>query len=821
MIIVVGISYLAFSKLSLLSVPKLEKLITNKIGYNITIAKIKSKWSGANLVMRIESITLQDKVTALPVLQAEYIESKLNVWEIISNIAIKNSLYFNIENLQYYNTKIFPEPIQAAAAHGRIAWQMQGDKISFDLKNFETVLPEVKIKANVSASYQDGNFSEVIFNVTTDALSVFAANKYIPIGILPQDLVEWLHSAIRGGIILSNSIAFNADKFDWIMNFKEVNLAYAPDWPALLDLAGTLHLTEQQITITGNSGKILNIPIETITASVDGLNRTESFPLIINGKVNATLQQGLQFLLASPLQHIGKILDNYKPAGKVKLDLDLSIPLIDTAKTAINSGGKLTVSDGVVVEPQFGTKINNIAGVINFTENKIMAEQLHTKFLDQNAVASINYDDKKSQLLEIALKTKLTAEALVDLCPILSGANMTGSTKFEVKMGVPMVARVLKKIVINSDLVGLGVDLPSPLGKDKKATKPIYLQLEGNDVLNINMSYGDKVNGKIAIKNKELKYGEIKLAGDEIVGLITKASDAAPLTAKFKKMVIKSSSAIEKKPQILTPSNLPLVLVTCDNLILAANSVGAVNFELQPKSYGYKIAKLNIANDDFKLQATGKWNMLGHATTTLSGNIISEDFGKVFSAWNIGSSIKKGTGELLFTIAWNGAPRDFKLLDLVGEVNLNINAGQIQGVNPGFGRVIGLLSLDNIQRRLKLDFSDLLAEGFSFDKLQAQFNINQGDLHTKAVFIDGPAAYIALVGEANIKTKQIDFKMGVVPKVGASLPLAAMITAGNPAIGAAFWILNKATGAKASDVPRYRYKVTGTWEKPEINEMAM
>ena len=46
-------------------------------------------------------------------------------------------------------------------------------------------------------------------------------------------------------------------------------------------------------------------------------------------------------------------------------------------------------------------------------------------------------------------------------------------------------------------------------------------------------------------------------------------------------------------------------------------------------------------------------------------------------------------------------------------VQLALASGQFHKVNPGAGRLLGVLSLQSLPRRLTLDFRDVFAEGFT------------------------------------------------------------------------------------------------------------
>lgn len=194
-------------------------------------------------------------------------------------------------------------------------------------------------------------------------------------------------------------------------------------------------------------------------------------------------------------------------------------------------------------------------------------------------------------------------------------------------------------------------------------------------------------------------------------------------------------------------------------------------------------------NDSILLQAQGQWQM-DNKNYMQFCNAYAKNLGKGLADWGYGNSIAKGQGEVNFSLAWDGDPTQFELTKLGGAGHIDMRNGVLTDVNPGLGRVVGLLNIDSIKRRLQLDFSDVLNKGFTFDKLTADLKLQPGNLNTENVSINSPSARIELAGNANLKTHGVDFVMHVRPKTGASLPVAAAIAAGNPAIGAALWLFD-------------------------------
>ena len=180
-------------------------------------------------------------------------------------------------------------------------------------------------------------------------------------------------------------------------------------------------------------------------------------------------------------------------------------------------------------------------------------------------------------------------------------------------------------------------------------------------------------------------------------------------------------------------------------------------------------------------------------------------------------------GELSGTLhaSWEGAPWEITPARVNGKLYLLIKNGQLLDVEPGAGRVFGLLSLHTLQRRLSLDFSDLFKKGFAFDKIEGNFVLDNGDAYTNDLVINGPAARIEISGRIGLANNDYDELVTVIPSMTSSLPLAGAI-AGGPAVGAALLVAERLLGDKLEQVSRFthtHYAVTGPWSDPVFTKI--
>jgi uncharacterized protein YhdP len=177
-----------------------------------------------------------------------------------------------------------------------------------------------------------------------------------------------------------------------------------------------------------------------------------------------------------------------------------------------------------------------------------------------------------------------------------------------------------------------------------------------------------------------------------------------------------------------------------------------------------------------------------------------------------------------FIGGWPGAINDFSLAKANGHVYIELKDGRITSLSKeveeklGMGKLLSILSLQTIPRRLKLDFSDLSQNGYSFDTFKGNFILKKGVMRTTDSYIDGPVAYASIKGDFDVVRQLYDVDLHVSPHITASLPVVATI-AGGPIAGLATWVASKIINQGMQTVTGYTYKVSGPWRKPVVQQV--
>jgi uncharacterized protein YhdP len=212
----------------------------------------------------------------------------------------------------------------------------------------------------------------------------------------------------------------------------------------------------------------------------------------------------------------------------------------------------------------------------------------------------------------------------------------------------------------------------------------------------------------------------------------------------------------------------------------------------------------------------GDWTGVGTAARTrLSLSIDSQDYGALLGGFGYGGQLSGGRGRVTLDATWAGSPSTFALGGVDGVLHLDTRDGQLTELEPGAGRVLGLLSIAQLPKRLTLDFRDLFSKGLAFDRMHGDVRIGGGHARSDNLAIEGPAADIRIRGAADLRAQEFDQTVEVYPKAGNLLTVAGALAGGpvGAAIGAAAnAMLKKPLGRLAAKT----YHVTGPWKDPKV-----
>lgn len=318
----------------------------------------------------------------------------------------------------------------------------------------------------------------------------------------------------------------------------------------------------------------------------------------------------------------------------------------------------------------------------------------------------------------------------------------------------------------------------------------------------------------VNVESREIN-GDLQWINQQNGKLIARLSSfTIPETAPDKISTATEANTQSSSQFIKLEQDYPSLDIISDNFEFNKKNFGALELVANPQGENWNIQKLKLNTPEGIINADGQWNnWVSSPNTRLNVSWEIKDLGKTLKRFGYPDTIKDGEGTLTGNLQWPGSPHQFDTTRLSGELKFEVRKGQILQVQPGVGRLLGLLSLQSLPRRLTLDFRDLFSSGFAFDKISATVKIDKGVMRSDNFAMSGPAADVNIKGETNLQKETQHLFVKVMPRISDSVSLAAL--AGGPLAGAVAFLAQKILKDPLNKIVSSEYEITGTWDSPQ------
>ncbi len=270
-------------------------------------------------------------------------------------------------------------------------------------------------------------------------------------------------------------------------------------------------------------------------------------------------------------------------------------------------------------------------------------------------------------------------------------------------------------------------------------------------------------------------------------------------------------------PEATVADHLPSLALTAESVRVDDRELGRLSLRTSGNGPQARLEQLELNNPELSLSAEGARREDGRSRLKLEAR--SPDAGAALGRLGFPDLLRGGNGTLNATLSWPGALTAPTPVGLDGRVALTVTDGVLPAVEPGAGRLLGLLSVALLPRRLLLDFSDVTNEGLVFDRLVANLRADDGVLQPEAFFLEGPAGRIDVAGSVDLVAERLDQTVTVTPNISSTLPLLGL--AGGPQTAILVFLAERLFGGGVDRLSRYRYRVTGSIDDPRVEPLGL
>ena len=290
------------------------------------------------------------------------------------------------------------------------------------------------------------------------------------------------------------------------------------------------------------------------------------------------------------------------------------------------------------------------------------------------------------------------------------------------------------------------------------------------------------------------------------------------LQAKLKRLAIPEQTAqpgvAAETPSV--PQDPPDLDIVAERFDFRGKAMGRLEVKAAHTEREWVIERLVISTPQTRFASSGAWRRTGAGSlTTLAIQLDATNLNALLAQFGYGDYLKRGNGKLEGQLAWPGYPHEFATSILSGELRVEAARGQFAKLEPGAGKLLGLLSLQSLPRRALLDFRDVFSDGFAFESVEGHLKVARGTILTDDFEISGPSAFVSLSGEVSLPMETQNLTLRVVPEVGEGMALAATVF-GTPVLGLSTLLVSKLLRNPLGKVVAYEYLVTGSWDNPTV-----
>lgn len=399
---------------------------------------------------------------------------------------------------------------------GDVQWKLDGAQISLNLPNLRFSNADAQGEAQIKWQTADGaavgasSFPGLLdLQGSMSRADGTKVHRYLPLG-LPKEVRDYVRDAVVAGVASGVKFKVKGNLHDFpyttpkqgdfriSADVHNATFAYVPafllakdsvQWPALTQLSGELVIDRATLRVLGAHGGLAGLPgLRVVKADgvVDSLYGGAT--VTVNAEAQGPVAEVLGLVNGSPLGGLmGKALERATASGSADYRFRLAFPIAAVERATVRGSIALANNDLQVTSDT--PRLTRTRGSIAFSESGFSVTGALAKALggDVRIDGGLSFTSSNAQAAAPAKPTvapvlriqgTASAEGLRQARELGFAARLAqyanGSAAYTATLGFRSGAPELQ---INSNLVGMGLNLPAPFTKAADAPLPVRLDM--------------------------------------------------------------------------------------------------------------------------------------------------------------------------------------------------------------------------------------------------------------------------------------------------------------------------------------------------------
>jgi len=395
----------------------------------------------------------------------------------------KGQAKLDSQGLHLIYDKVFRQPLDLSRLTSEIKWSGSASAgYRFDLVHCELSNLDLDGQVQGNLTVPPGRAPVIDIQGRLNRGNGTAVWRYLPRQV-GDDAYLWVKRGILGGTSPETTLTLRGslDRYPFdkgggllqiAIRMQDGVLDYATNWPRITGINGWLTFRNNTMTLDAEHGQILGARLETVKVVIPDLYYSPDTMLTVTGQASGPTAAFLDFIRQSPVnEYMGRFTDEMKATGPGRLHLQLVMPLSEIDRTRV-AGRFVPQDDSIALNDQL-PGLTNVTGALNFTDAGVKGEGLGARLFGQPIAISLA--SAKGGRVHASATGSLTAATLARWLPDALDRRISGSTRAQADIVLRPHSVDLK---LNSNLAGLAIDLPAPLGKPANQETPFTLSAQ-------------------------------------------------------------------------------------------------------------------------------------------------------------------------------------------------------------------------------------------------------------------------------------------------------------------------------------------------------
>jgi uncharacterized protein YhdP len=222
-------------------------------------------------------------------------------------------------------------------------------------------------------------------------------SSYLPVGIMPDALVNWLDRSVVSGRVNSGSFLLygplkkfpfrqQQGRFEVWFGVEDLVLDYMPGWPRIEQGVAEAFFVNNSLQVSLQDGMLLGNRLQQARAQIRELKGAA--PVEIEGKVSGSFKEMLALLSETPLKdRFAPFVDAVEVDGEAATRISLSIPL--KKKDQLKVDGKIELQNVDMLIKLADLRVGAINGELKFDEKQVSADGLQAELMGHPVTVDI------------------------------------------------------------------------------------------------------------------------------------------------------------------------------------------------------------------------------------------------------------------------------------------------------------------------------------------------------------------------------------------------------------------------------------------------